>query len=137
MIQLFRFEIFLIHFVREDLGIRDVEIGDPTVAAVFGGVEDEVGLGRGVPLAHAGGEVGHVCVELACGLDRSVALAGVVVPIHEAVVEDVFVAVVEEAGRKLVAVAEVEPVVVAFADESDALLVVLRSVVEQRCTLRR
>ena len=117
--------------VGKAVGVGNRKVEENSVASAFGGFENLVLLCR-VALAYPGVHVHHAGIEPALGAEHGVLLATVTVPVNKAVVVQARAPVGVESGGKLVAVAEVVPVVPALVNESAAAFVSFLVVVVER-----
>ena len=96
--------------VCDDAAVADTQVPEDAVAAFFGCIEDDILLDCIVAI-HSGIHGDDAGFEASSALEHDMSLLLVVVPIGKAVVVETASAVAEEADSKLVAIAEVVPVV--------------------------
>ena len=125
------FHILFVRMVCDDAAVADTQVPKYAVATFFGCIKDDILLDCIVAI-HSGIHRDDARVEASSALEHDVSLLLVVVPIGKAMVVEAASTVAEEADSKLVAIAEVVPVVFFLVDEAATTFVVFVRVVVER-----
>ena len=122
--------ILFVRMVCDDAIVADTQVPKDAVATFFGCIEDDILLDCIVAI-HSGIHRDDARVEASSAFEYGMSLLLVVVPIGKAMVVEAASTVAEEADSKLVAIAEVVPVVFTLVDEPATTFVLhVRVVVE-------
>ena len=125
------FHVLFVGMVCNDAGVADTQVPKDAVTAFLGCIEDNILLDSIVAI-HSGIHGDDARIEASGALEHGVPLLLVIVPIGKAMVVEAASAVAEETDGKLVAIAEVIPVVFLLVDEAATAFVVFIRVVVER-----